>query len=132
MGRARSTDGGGVSSPRPRPNGRDGAPGFHGSLQTPTEFLAVDQPERGGLAGQRHFTRRSSICPPPECREDRLSSGETMQQSGSGAAGVFVAFIFLVALGLYFLPTIIALLRRAPDRGAVIVLNLFLGWTLIG
>src|SRR3954454_11788215 len=55
-----------------------------------------------------------------------------MQQSNSGAAGVFVAFVFLVALGLYFLPTIIALVRRVPDRGAVIVLNLFLGWTLIG
>ena len=42
----------------------------------------------------------------------------------------FIAVIFL--LTLYFLPTIVALVRSAPDTGSVIVLNLCLGWTFLG
>ncbi|MGY1709834.1 superinfection immunity protein [Geodermatophilus sp. SYSU D00758] len=49
--------------------------------------------------------------------------------SGDGGA---IALVLLLALSLYFLPTIVALLRRAPDRGTVVVLNLFLGWTFMG
>jgi hypothetical protein len=33
---------------------------------------------------------------------------------------------------LYFLPTVIALLRGAAGFGGVFVINLFLGWTFIG
>lgn len=38
---------------------------------------------------------------------------------------------FAAIFGGYFLPTIIAL-KRHRQAGAVLVLNLFLGWTLIG
>ena len=37
---------------------------------------------------------------------------------------------FLIAL--YFLPTIIASGRHLPERGAIAMINLFLGWTCIG
>lgn len=35
-------------------------------------------------------------------------------------------------MALYFLPSIIGYKRQVPDIGSVIVINLFLGWTLIG
>lgn len=42
----------------------------------------------------------------------------------------------LVALvivgGLYVLPLIVAVLRSAPNTGAIVVINLLLGWTVIG
>ena len=42
----------------------------------------------------------------------------------------------LITLGtlacLYFLPSIIAVVRHNPNAGVVIVLNFFLGWTLVG
>lgn len=38
----------------------------------------------------------------------------------------------LVVLGLYFLPSIIALARKVKNAGSVVVTNLFLGWTVIG
>jgi len=41
-----------------------------------------------------------------------------------------LALIFIVTL--YFTPSIVAVARKAPDMGSVIVLNLFLGWTFIG
>jgi hypothetical protein len=41
-------------------------------------------------------------------------------------------FLFLLVGGAYFLPTIVAVVRKVPNIGSVIVINLFLGWTLIG
>jgi hypothetical protein len=35
-------------------------------------------------------------------------------------------------LCLYFLPSIIALARKVRNTGSVVLINLFLGWTLIG
>jgi hypothetical protein len=33
---------------------------------------------------------------------------------------------------VYFAPTIIALVRKSRDLGVVAVINMFLGWTLVG
>jgi hypothetical protein len=49
--------------------------------------------------------------------------------SGGGGAAT-LAILFLVAL--YFIPTIVAVIRKVPNLGSVIVVNLFLGWSLIG
>jgi hypothetical protein len=38
----------------------------------------------------------------------------------------------LFGLGLYFLPAIIAAVRRTHNSTAILLLNLFLGWTVIG
>ena len=52
--------------------------------------------------------------------------------SGVAAGGV-IAVIFLVLVGasVYFFPSMIAFARHQQE-GMVLVLNLFLGWTLIG
>jgi hypothetical protein len=46
------------------------------------------------------------------------------------------AFFFFHFIGfgfvMYFLPTIIALIRSKRDITAILLLNLFLGWTVIG
>ncbi|NEK60225.1 superinfection immunity protein [Geodermatophilus sabuli] len=47
---------------------------------------------------------------------------------GSGA----LLILLLIAGGFYLLPTIIAFTRRVPDRGSVAVINVLLGWSLIG
>jgi len=44
--------------------------------------------------------------------------------------GTFLG-IFIVA-GLYFLPTIVAFSRKRSNREAILVLNIFLGWTFVG
>src|SRR5712692_10081460 len=49
--------------------------------------------------------------------------------SAAGGAGLF---LFLVLGGLYFIPTIVAVIRKVPNIGSVIVINLLLGWTLVG
>mgnify|MGYP000001648643 CR=1 FL=1 len=41
--------------------------------------------------------------------------------------------VYLLILGVvYFLPALIASNRKHPSRGGVWVLNLFLGWTVLG
>jgi Superinfection immunity protein len=42
------------------------------------------------------------------------------------------AVIVLIAIGLYFLPTIVAMMRHKENIGTVVVINLFLGWTFLG
>ena len=49
------------------------------------------------------------------------------------SGGVFGGLIVLgIVLGLYFLPTIIASQRGVTNLGSIAVINLFLGWTLVG
>ncbi len=38
----------------------------------------------------------------------------------------------LILLVLYFVPSFVALERRVPNVGSIIVINVFLGWTVIG
>lgn len=46
---------------------------------------------------------------------------------------VIVAFLGLIVAALvYFVPTVVAFSRGVPNKGSVLVLNLFLGWTLVG
>jgi hypothetical protein len=40
--------------------------------------------------------------------------------------------ILLLAIAAYWVPSITAGVRRVPSFGSVIVVNLFLGWTLVG
>jgi hypothetical protein len=41
-------------------------------------------------------------------------------------------FLFLPALAAYFVPTIIALVRRARNSLAIVLINIFAGWTFLG
>jgi hypothetical protein len=39
---------------------------------------------------------------------------------------------FLIGLGIYFLPTIVALARGKKRITPLVLVNVFLGWTLVG
>jgi hypothetical protein len=41
-------------------------------------------------------------------------------------------FMILAAILLYFLPTFISCNRGHHQTGPIVILNLFLGWTLVG
>jgi len=49
----------------------------------------------------------------------------------NNTVGGLVVLILFGAI-LYIVPSVIALARRVRNRGAVIVINLLLGWTFIG
>lgn len=51
-----------------------------------------------------------------------------MQQSDFGMSLGMLAFMVIV----YFVPTFIGSIRNHPNAVAITLLNLFLGWTLIG
>ena len=44
-----------------------------------------------------------------------------------------VSFAFILFMGfMYFIPSIVASRRKHPNSTPIMVLNLFLGWTVIG
>jgi hypothetical protein len=43
-----------------------------------------------------------------------------------------ILIMLIIGFCLYFLPTIIAFRRDRHNKGAILVLNLFLGWSVIG
>ena len=45
---------------------------------------------------------------------------------------LLLVVLFIAALALYFLPSIIADARKAEHRTSIFILTLFLGWTVIG
>ena len=47
-------------------------------------------------------------------------------------AVVFGALGLAMFVGLYFLPSIFAFRRNHPSKAAVLILNIFLGWTFLG
>lgn len=51
--------------------------------------------------------------------------------SGSGGASIGGLGLILILLA-YFVPTVVAFVRGVPNKGSVLVINLFLGWTLVG
>lgn len=51
-----------------------------------------------------------------------------LASTSGAAAGVLV----IIVIGLYFIPTVVAAVRKVPNVGSVAVINVFLGWSLIG
>jgi len=53
---------------------------------------------------------------------------------GLMSVGMVIVWLIIAAVGLtvYFAPTAVALLRRHQNVIAILVINLFLGWTLLG
>ena len=43
-----------------------------------------------------------------------------------------LTLIALVALGIYFLPVLICAWRNHPQKNSIGIINIFVGWTLIG
>ena len=48
------------------------------------------------------------------------------------AFGFAMLFLLFLALGIYFIPTSIAMMRGSNLTAAILVVNLFFGWTIIG
>lgn len=42
------------------------------------------------------------------------------------------SILLAVLVAAYFLPALIAGMRKVPHEGSIVVVNIFLGWTLIG
>jgi hypothetical protein len=49
------------------------------------------------------------------------------------AGSVILAIILVIAsIAAYWVPTIVSATRKVPNMGSVVVVNLFLGWTIVG
>ena len=56
-----------------------------------------------------------------------------LSAAAATGAGAFIGIVgFLAIAAMYFLPTIIATSRKVSNTGSVFVINLLLGWSVIG
>jgi len=51
---------------------------------------------------------------------------------GFGGGGFGALLLFVLIAGAYFIPTLVAYVRKVTNVGSVFVINLFLGWTFVG
>ena len=52
--------------------------------------------------------------------------------TGTFSRFFFVVLVLVVTVGLYLLPTIQSIRRKQPNTTAIIIVNVALGWTLVG
>lgn len=53
-----------------------------------------------------------------------------MLAQGDGGGALLV--VLLIGLALYLVPTLVAVLRKVPNVGSVAVINILLGWSVVG
>jgi len=98
-----------------------------------TEHVAAGTPP--SLA---HVTAPAPPPPPPPLPGGRPGYGTypvVAPQAASGTASsthVIVAWILTLLTGGYLLPWAIAATRRHPDVAVIAVINVLLGWTIVG
>lgn len=59
------------------------------------------------------------------------ASAQSYSSGDAAAGGIALLIMFFIWTALYFLPTIVALMRK-HNVASILLLNLFLGWTVIG
>jgi hypothetical protein len=55
-----------------------------------------------------------------------------MEEAGGVVPWLMVPAVVIAGLALYFVPAFMAWARRHHQRAAIFLLNLLLGWTLLG
>ena len=91
--------------------------------------LEVDaEPEPAAVKPAR--TEMLTHAQAPEGSHQPSEQHHDTQVPGQSAEGSWI--IVVLALCLYFLPTLVAGINKKRNGGAILILNLFLGWTLLG
>lgn len=62
-----------------------------------------------------------------------MTGGYIVASGGSDPAGLVGGFfIWAIIFAMYWIPSIVGGMRHVRNLGSVVVINFFLGWTLIG
>ena len=84
--------------------------------------ITAAQAERQFVIG-KPFASNATVAVPSSTPKAEM----TEKQATVAVGGFFI--VFLIA---YFFPAIVAGVRRHHNEGAILVINFFLGWTLVG
>ncbi|MGH3430833.1 MAG: superinfection immunity protein, partial [Mycobacteriales bacterium] len=107
--------------------------------QVPTATNDADQgqvgpPAESSAASSADLVTQPAITPqsgaPAEPPASQGSAAPVL--AGAVLGGGLIIVAIAVGLAMYFLPTLVAMLRHKKNAGAIFALNLFLGWTFLG
>jgi hypothetical protein len=62
----------------------------------------------------------------------QLLADSASDDGSGGVAAVFLVIVWIISFIAYWIPTAVAFFRGVPNKASVLVINLFLGWTIIG
>ena len=97
-------------------------------LEVDAKLLPLEEPNKIEYTQSTQKVDLNEGLQQVQYQEDNTESSDE-----SGAAfGIGMLILFLVVLGIYFLPTTIAMMTGSSLVAAVFVVNLFLGWTGLG
>lgn len=68
----------------------------------------------------------------PPSLEELEASGSTVQVKSKSSMVIPVILLIVFLVIVYFIPTAIAVKRKHPNRFGIVIVNIFLGWSLIG
>lgn len=57
---------------------------------------------------------------------------QTSNGGDAALGGLLLLVLVLIGAAFYFIPTIIAFVKKTPNKISILVINFFLGWSLIG
>ena len=64
-----------------------------------------------------------------------MARGSRLKQKGGKSVGagmgLLIMVAWLLAIGVYFLPAILGFAKHKHNAGAILVLDLFLGWSYL-
>jgi len=80
-------------------------------------------------ASQASSNSKNAAGPAAANLQPVIAKPETSGSAGAGIAALLILAIFAL---LYFIPGVVAQSRQHHQRSAIWVLNIFLGWTVIG
>ena len=94
------------------------------------EFRA--QQQRDALTQQQRQQEQQRLAAEQQkANAEANASEETQRTAIRAGTGIGIGLI-LLGLAVYFLPTIVAIMTGKQNTLAIFILNLFLGWTLVG
>jgi len=96
---------------------------------TPTIAAAATEPNSESAAGPVAQTPQVDAQPQPAAEPARAADNASGVLAGVGGV---LTILFVIGAIVYFLPTVVGFKRGISSAGALLFVNLFFGWTLIG
>jgi len=90
------------------------------------------QQQRDGLIQQQRQQEEQRLAAEQQKANAEANARAERQRTTNHTVGGIVIGLILLGLAVYFMPTIVAMLAGHQNTLAIFILNLFLGWTLVG
>lgn len=95
-------------------------------------YRVQDQPRLGDILGRFEDDAQTTPSSNGPCILSRISTYRNARRIGGLMDVIYGLGLLALLVGVYFIPSMVAADRKVSSVGSVVVINLFLGWTILG